>query len=201
MHSARVQQRRQPQRGERPGAGGRSQLGRGVTHRAETQRAAWGWRARPRCAIPPPRPRPPPAYNTHMCVTAESGEAEGSRARAPAPPPSRAPPCPRRPAERTMPAKRSPAPPSLKYQYVSRAVPVPAPPRRRGPAAQLAARHTPRNAGRPRVKRCTAAAAALRLWREGRRIQLAWGAGELTTARMELALAWARNTRAPQRSN
>ena len=27
MHSARVQQRRQPQRGERPGAGGRSQLG------------------------------------------------------------------------------------------------------------------------------------------------------------------------------
>jgi hypothetical protein len=52
-----------------------------------------------------------------MCFTAESGEAEGSRARAPAPPrprPSRAPPCPRRPAERTMPAKRFPAPPSPK---------------------------------------------------------------------------------------
>ena len=117
MHSARVQQRRQPQRGERPGAGGRSQLGGHAQSRDAAGRG--GWRARPRCAIPPPRPRPPPADNTHMCVTAESGEAEGSRrrARAPAPPPSRAPPCPRRPAERTMPAKRSPAPPSPKYQY------------------------------------------------------------------------------------
>jgi hypothetical protein len=58
--------------------------------------------------------------------------------------------------------------PSTAFTEVSgRAVPVPAPPGRRGPAAQLAARHTPRNAGLPRAKRCTAAAAALRLRREG----------------------------------
>jgi len=56
MHSARVQQRRQPQRGERPGAGGRSQLG--------------GSRTEPRRSGPRRVASPTPVRNTSATPSA-----------------------------------------------------------------------------------------------------------------------------------
>ena len=170
MHSARVQQRRQPQRGERPGAGGRSQLG--------------GSRTEPRRSGPREGGEPDPGaqYLRHVLghhpqtthTRASLQRAEWRKAHEPA-----------RQIRRLLAHRyvhvvqqKERCPPSAPQHRLHRSISTScarAPPGRRGPAAQLAARHTPRNAGRPRAKRSTvtAAAAALRLRREGRRIQLA----------------------------
>ena len=163
MHSARVQQRRQPQRGERPGAGGRSQLGGHVQSRdaAGRVRVASPTPVRNTSATPSATTR---RQHTHVrhCRERRGGRLTSPRASSAAV---------SRTAMSTSSSRKNDARqalPSTAFTEVSgRAVPVPAPPGRRGPAAQLAARHTPRNAGRLRAKRCTAAAAALRLRREG----------------------------------
>jgi len=165
MHSARVQQRRQPQRGERPGAGGRSQLGGHAQSRdaAGRVRVASPTPVRNTSATPSATTR---SQHTHVrhCRERRGGRLTSSSPRASSAAFSRT-------AMSTSSSRKNDARqalPSTAFTEVSvRAVPVPAPPGRRGPAAQLAARHTPRNAGRLRAKRCTAAAAALRLRREG----------------------------------